>query len=184
MLIFTLLLVVQLVYSATRLAYLSAPDAISPAADALQVKSALAVDTVLQEHSEEIRKRPLFWAGRRPAVSLADSVEPVAGEAKVQEIEGIELLGIFGGGDSAGIIALADKKEQRVLVGQKLKGWKLESVDTDAAVLAAGARRVNLQLQQRSVAPTKRGGAKAPRTRKDGAGRTRDLRRELFRQRN
>ena len=61
-----LLLIVQIAYSASRLALLSVPAAISPAADSLQVENALSVATVAAKQSDEIRNRPLFWASRRP----------------------------------------------------------------------------------------------------------------------
>lgn len=143
LLLLVLLLCLQLVYSASRLALKSVPEAVVPAADTLQVKSALRPDTITAGQSNEVRSRPLFWASRRALEGANSPVQEVA----VQEVKDIKLVGVFGGGDTAGIIALVRGKKRRVLLGEVVDGWTLESVDADAAVLTAGERQENLVLQ-------------------------------------
>lgn len=145
MLLFILLLGLQFAYSASRVALVSVPEAIVPAADSLQVASAVGTDTVSASQSKEIRNRPLFWAGRRP-VKVVTVDSSATDEAQAGEIDGIQLLGVFGGGDSAGIIALVGEKQRRVLVGEKVSGWRLASVTANEAQFTAGVRRRSLVL--------------------------------------
>lgn len=148
-LLLALLLCLQIAYSASHLALMSIPEAVVPAADALQVKTALSLDAIGAEQSNEVRNRPLFWESRQP---VSAPVAPDAPEVPAPEIKGIKLVGVFGGGDAAGIIVLMNGKKRRVRLGEEVKGWTLQSVDTNAAVLTAGARQESLVLQTGRVA--------------------------------
>ena len=105
--VLTLLLLLQLLYSALRLSVLSEPESIAPASDVMAVSDPMAVEMVSAELSEELRARPLFWSSRRIQV-----VEPVASSqvktaaASKSKLGKVKLVGIFGGGEYAGIIAL------------------------------------------------------------------------------
>jgi hypothetical protein len=140
-----LLLILQLVFGASRLAMISTPEAVVPTADALQVLHSLGQNTVTAQQSNEIRSRPLLWPGRR---SVAPAVGNVAGPAlvKQQELHDIKLLGVFGTGDTIGIIARVKDKTQRIHPGEEVAGWTLKSVGKAEAVFAAGSRQETIIL--------------------------------------
>jgi hypothetical protein len=161
-LLLTGLLLLQLMYSIVRLSFLAEPEPIAPSVDILNDLDAMRVATVDVAMREEIRNRPLFWPGRRPLPDgVANSGEPDAGKgAKQSELDEIKLVGVFGGGDSAGIIALVKGNKRRILLGENLDGWTLKSVEASECVLTRGARRETLTLQRSAVAasaPSRRG---------------------------
>ncbi len=144
------LLLLQLIYMAIRLATGFTPDPIEPAAEALQVGTAARSEVLEAEQRAEIRMRPLFWEGRRPSEIVA--VESVAPEEEpAGNIDGVKLLGIFGSGDTAGVIALVNGEKRRIFRGGTLKGWTLEAVEPDRIVLVEGDRREEIALQKRAV---------------------------------
>lgn len=145
-------LCLQLLYSGARLAFVSRPAAVMPAEDALRAAAVDSLATVTAEQSDEIRRRPLFWQDRRPLENDA-SVAAVSEEAAEEagEIKGVKLVGVFGSGDSAGVIALVKGKKQRILQGDAVQGWTLESVAPDRAVLVTGDKREELFLKQGKV---------------------------------
>jgi type II secretory pathway component PulC len=49
-------------------------------------------------------------------------------------LDEVQLVGIFGAGDSAGIITLAKGKKQRILLGEDIEGWTLDDIKPDRAV--------------------------------------------------
>ena len=152
-LVLGLLLCLQLLYSVVRLVLAAGPAAISPAQDALQVGQVQSVAAVDAGRSQEIRARPLFWITRRPVEEKGVEVDPVVEEKKsAGELKGVKLLGVFGSGDTAGIIALAKGKKQRILKGEAMEGWTLESVEPNRVVLVDGGRREELVLMHRKVA--------------------------------
>jgi hypothetical protein len=71
--------------------------------------------------------------------------------AKQQELEGIKLVGVFGEGDSAGIIARVKDKVRRIRLGEELAGWRLESVGRNEAVITNGSRQEKVILLPESV---------------------------------
>lgn len=149
-LLLTGLLLLQLVYSIARLSFLAAPEPIAPSLDILNDLGAMRVAAVDVAMREEIRNRPLFWPGRRPLPEgLQDSGAPNAGEgSKPTELDEVKIVGIFGAGDSAGIIALVKDKKRRILLGERLDGWTLEAVEPGEGVFASGARRASLTLER------------------------------------
>jgi hypothetical protein len=122
------------------------PEAVSPAADALAVRGVSQAARVTTGQSEEILARPLFWEGRRPV----EDILPPAGtdeNAPPGQMKGVALLGVFGGGDSAGIIVRIKDQKRRVMVGEEINGWELQSVQPKTVVFAAGGRTRELKLR-------------------------------------
>ena len=96
--------------------------------------------------------RPVFALDRKPrrpdllAENDAALVASEADEDVVESIDGINLLGIFGSGEVAGaIIRLDNGEQQRLVVGESIKGWTLGSIES---------RRVRLQARTRTGSST------------------------------
>ncbi|MEH6637626.1 MAG: hypothetical protein V7700_19075 [Halioglobus sp.] len=142
-----LVLCFQLLYSGAQIALLAAPEAVAPAADALTVREIRARTAVSAAQSNEIRSRPLFWEGRRPFEQQVEVVavkKPPPGEVK--KLEGVTLQGVFGSADATGVIVRVKTKRRRILLGEEINGWTLQSVDANEVVFVAGHRTANLQL--------------------------------------
>ena len=98
--------------------------------------------------------RPVFAPDRkprRPDLPSGDDEALVASEAEkyvVESIDGINLLGIFGSGEVAGVIIRLDNGErQRLLVGESIKGWTLGSIKSRRALLqAATGEQARLEM--------------------------------------
>ncbi len=178
------LLLLQLLWGAYRSIFPAIPEPVQPTAEALEVQSLNAAVDVPPELRNEIRQRPLFWVTRRPL----DPVAPLAtatAEAKAEQkqaakIAGLELAGVFGAGESAGIIVLAKEKNQkhRVMVNQEIKGWTLESVSSTEAVLSSNGRQATLALQRGDIWVPSQDAAPSP------AGRTGNARKLQLKPRN
>jgi hypothetical protein len=115
----------------------------------------------------------VFWASRR---TIADSVDPLAplapvakSKAKKSELDKIKLLGIFGVGDSSGIIVLVQGDKKRILRGDKLVGWTLESISGGHAAFVSSGRSQNVMLV-RSNNPVPPPAAPAPVKKPAGLG--------------
>jgi hypothetical protein len=147
-----LLVCLLLFYGVLRLALVSAPSVVVPAEDSLLVTNVMTQGNVASGDSEEIRARPLFWSSRRPFVA-PPSVKPKPKKevTKVAELKGVKLLGVFGTGDTVGIIALVKGKKARILQGEAVEGWTLESVSSNEVVFSGSGRSQTLVLQARSV---------------------------------
>ena len=142
-----LLILLQLAWGFTRLTLMAAPGAIEPAADSVGVPAVLGLQLVAAQQRNEIISRPLFWAGRRPQEAVAALEEPDSQSDSAAELDSIKLVGVFGGADTAGIIALVKGKKRRILLGGELEGWTLESIEPRESILVRGARRETLSLQ-------------------------------------
>ncbi len=162
-----LLVCLLLFYGGLRLAMVSAPSVVVPAEDSLLVASVMTQGNVASGDSEEIQARPLFWSSRRPFDAPPVKPKPNKGDNKAAELKGVKLLGVFGTGDTLGIIALVKGKKARILQGEAVEGWTLESVSSNEVVFSGGGRSRTLVLQARSViAPA------APAAPVEGAGAT------------
>ena len=142
-------LCLQLAYGGFQLAVMSAPEPVQPAADSLQVPGVFGPVVVAAGERNEIISRPLFWSSRQPVSAGKTRPKPVD---EPGELKNVKLVGIFGSGESAGIIVLVKDKKRRILVGERLEGWTLKSVDSGEIVLSDGKRRKNLILQRREIA--------------------------------
>lgn len=151
-------LALQLVYSILRIILLSAPDPIVPVAESLAFSEVRTVQTVSALQSDEIVTRPLFWSSRRP-LDTAAVIENIATDGKpTGDLATVSLTGVFGGGESAGIIAVVGDKKHRVLVGGKLFDWTLDSMGLDHAVFVrrGEAQKLELKAASKSVKIKKR----------------------------
>jgi hypothetical protein len=142
------LLCLQLVYGAIQLAAKSGPDPVQPAADSLQVPAVIGPVVVAANERHEIITRPLFWPGRKTTDARGGENDP---PPEVGKLKGVKLVGVFGSGERAGIIALVKDKKRRILVGESLDGWTLQSIDSGEIQLANGERSETLILQQGKV---------------------------------
>jgi len=105
--------------------------------------------------SVDFVSRPVFALTRQPPIepvaqpgqtSKPPEIE-VASEA-VGTIDGVKLLGIFGSGEVAGIIIRLDTgQRERVIVGEAVNGWILQSVTPRGANFqSASGMRANLGM--------------------------------------
>lgn len=97
--------------------------------------------------------RPLFSPSRRPEelIDVNPAQEETLSGVPLEKLDGWTLLGIFDSGEVRGaIIRLQDGTQRRLVLGQNIGGWILESLDARGARLKSptgGARAVlNLDL--------------------------------------
>lgn len=155
-LLLTLLLLLQLAYSLVRLSFLGQPEAIKPALEMPAKAGDRGIALVTEAASQEIRSRPLFWPSRRPAQATPeDAVVEEETAAPATALDKVQLVGIFGAGDSAGIITLVQDKKQRILLGEEISGWKLDEIAASHAVFSSGGQTRKMPLK-----PTSHQGAK------------------------
>lgn len=156
-----LLLCLQLALGGLRLVSLSAPDPVTPAPDSLRVPMVLSPLLVAASERNEIISRPLFWSSRRPLEEVATLAEP---EAKAGELKGVKLVGLFGSGEQAGIIALVKGQKRRILLGDVVEGWTLKSVTPFELVVVDGDRTKTLALERGQIkaAPAGKSNDKSP----------------------
>tara|TARA_R110001599_G_scaffold145321_1_gene327635 strand:- start:92849 stop:93559 length:711 start_codon:yes stop_codon:yes gene_type:complete len=148
-LLLVVLLCLQLIFGAIILAATTGPDAVSPAADSLQVPPVIGPAVVDPDERNEIISRPLFWSGRQPSSAEGSGGEKPPREA--EKLQGVKLVGVFGSGERLGIIALVKDQKRRILVGESLDGWTLETIASDEIVLTNGERSETLKLQRGEV---------------------------------
>lgn len=181
-LVLALMLCAQLLYSGARLAMLSAPEPVPLAADALSVGQIIAAQGISAEQRGEIVARPLFWQSRRPQEDIAAVTRDDGAHGKVGKLKGIRLLGVFGAGETAGAIVQQEKSKKRILLGEEINGWTLESVEPNRVTFSSGGRSGALLLRARPVTagtagqapvkapPAKSGPAKAGPVNQGAAG--------------
>jgi hypothetical protein len=124
------------------------PKPLLPAEDTLKVR-ALGLERPLDEEgSDRLVNRPLFWEGRRaidkrPVGLVVTTPKP----AQVKKIEGVTLHGVYGEGESLGVIATVDGKMTRVGAGNSVKGWTLAAYRDGEVVFENGGRTQTLPLE-------------------------------------
>ncbi len=155
LLVLVLLLVLQVLWGLYRAIVPSVPDPVRPTSEALATQDLLAMQAVPADARAGIHQRPLFWVTRRPVNAVeqpaAEARASESKDARPQKIEGLKLAGVFGAGDSAGIIVLAKDKKHRVTVGQEIKGWTLQSVGTAEALFSSNGREAKLALKRGKI---------------------------------
>ena len=161
-LMLTVLLLVQLFYSITGLALPQQPKSKLPSADTLVIGELQRYAVMTPQQSADVKARPVFWETRRPlSAELKAPVVAQKPKAKKNELDKVRLLGIFGVGDSAGVIALVQGKKKRILQGDKMVGWTLESISTDHVVFTDSGKTQNVMLI-RSKTPVTKAATAAP----------------------
>lgn len=145
-----LVLCFQLLYSGVRYAQAPVFDAVAPAEDALTVKQVHPLARVSTVQSEQIRARPLFWESRRPVEPVIETAKVRPPHAKKSKLKDVTLLGVFSGEGAAGIIVRVKDKRRRILLGEEINGWTLESVEPNEIVFSAGGKTKKLQLKARN----------------------------------
>ncbi|KZX55061.1 hypothetical protein A3709_08685 [Halioglobus sp. HI00S01] len=126
---------------------LAAP--IPPSSDSLLVTPVSDAGEPTLEQRKEIQARPLFWESRAPLEPVAiEVVEEAPVVAQAKPLKGVTLKGVFGAGEDAGIIVLAKGKKRRLMVGDDVNGWTLDSVEPTQVRLVDGAREAVLELKR------------------------------------
>ncbi|RLQ23688.1 hypothetical protein DWB85_00590 [Seongchinamella sediminis] len=148
-----LLLALQLLWGGFRALFPALPEPVQPRPDSLQVSELVVGVEVDPGLRAEIAARPLFWPSRRPPEPEVEALAEAQPEAEAEagkpgKIDGIQLTGIFGGGESAGIIVINKGKKRRLMVGEKINGWELASVQPSEALFINGDRKTALVLKQ------------------------------------
>ena len=124
------------------------PKPVFPAEDTLKVR-ALGLEPALDdEGSDRLVSRPLFWEGRRaidkrPLELIETTPKPV----QVKKLEGVTLHGVYGEGESLGVIATVDGQLTRINANSSIKGWKMVSYVDGKVTLENGGRTQSLPLE-------------------------------------
>jgi hypothetical protein len=148
-LVLTLVLILQVVHGVVSLSLSPKPNPILPSPDSLQVGTLHGAGLVTAQQSNELRARPVFWTTRRPvpgdpnAAVLSRNPQ----SAKKNELDTVQVVGVIGSGDSAVVIALVKGSKKRILLGDKVVGWTLESVQNGEAVFTGSGRSQTLKLK-------------------------------------
>jgi hypothetical protein len=124
---------------------------VEPAADSMRVPAVRSRDEVAENERSEIVGRPLFWSSRRPADVDAADEQPGPREETAGKLRDVKQVGVFGSGSEAGIIALVKGKKRRILLGETLDGWELESIRATESEFVKGGRRETLTLRRGKV---------------------------------
>jgi len=143
------LLIIQLAVGLVRWSTLSLPESRAVAPGSMQVSDIRSSLLVTEELRNEMVERPLFWSSRRfIAGSSAGESDAETAAASAGDLGKVKLLGIFGGGESAGVIALVDGSKQRILLGEEALEWTLHAVEMDRATFQSGAQNQELVLKE------------------------------------
>ncbi|MFT7287655.1 MAG: hypothetical protein ACI87W_001770 [Halieaceae bacterium] len=143
------LLLVQLLWFGVRWMVALPVDPMAPTEDSLRVVERMSPGSISAEQSLQLQTRPIFWPSRRPVenIGLPEPQESVAGnETAAAELEGLLLTGLFGGGEFGGAIVAYKGNRQRILVGEEIDGWSLQSIGSDAVVFESGGVRDERRL--------------------------------------
>jgi len=104
---------------------------------------------VSAQQSNDLRARPVFWPSRRPVDASAEDLAAAENsKAGKSELDKVKLVGVFGVGESAGIIALVKETKQRILLGDKVVGWMLQSIEGGTAIFVSNGKQQKLELQR------------------------------------
>jgi hypothetical protein len=124
---------------------------VRPAADSMRVATPVSPGSIAATDSARVQSRPLFWPSRRPVPgeSTADPSPAQQAAESAPRLKGLSVTGVFGAGSEGGVIVSYKGREARLLTGEALDGWVLESVAAGEAVFAnAGGRDVRRLLPQ------------------------------------
>ncbi|MHA7816240.1 MAG: hypothetical protein ACX93N_07175 [Pseudohaliea sp.] len=180
LLVSVVLLVLLAFYLLLRVAMATDIEPVAPAPDSVRVATLAGAGELPVAEREAMLARPLFWAGRRPEelpeepVAVAEAEQP---GKPAPRMKGVTVRGIYGSGETGGVILSVKDRQLRVAVGEAVDGWRLERVTGDRAVfISAGVRDERELLPQVVEAPSAAaadagGGGGAPAA--SGSGRER-----------
>lgn len=121
------------------------PEPLLPADDSLAVQALQLEPSLANEDATAILQRPLFWESRRPlAPQVAATSTPES--AVVQNLDGVTLHGVFGTGDSLGLIVSVNGVQSRVIKGGSVKGWRFTEYSDGTAKFERRGRQATLPL--------------------------------------
>jgi hypothetical protein len=146
-----LLLLLLVLYFLVRVAVATDIDAIAPAPDSVRVASLSRSGVPPVEDREAIVSRPLFWAERQPvepvvtpeAVAAAEKGKPEKAAPRMKEVT---VSGVYGSGETGGVILSVKQRQLRLAVGEEVDGWRLERVTANSAVFTSGGVRDEREL--------------------------------------
>ncbi len=145
-LVLTALLVAQVLLVGAKLVFKSPPDPVVPAASSLNPAWLEFPGTSMAE--SELVERPLYWKGRsKQAAQQSRQTKRPAGAQKADEFDRVSLLGVFTGGDPAGVIVKFKAKRQRISIGDTVAGWTLALLSADGAIFEKGPESRQLDLE-------------------------------------
>lgn len=148
------LFLLQLIWGLFRAIVPATPSPVLPTAESMVVAPVAGTVVPSPEQRDEIRRRPVFWASREPLqpepVQVTEADQALAAQQKQEAgaIKGVKLAGVFGDGEDAGIIVIGKDKKRRLMVGDKIDGWTLESVDPVEARFSRGVTEARLELKR------------------------------------
>jgi len=156
LLVVVALFIVLLLVGGLRGLLFSGPEPVYPREASLAVQPITPAPQLTAEQRNQISGRPLFWSSRKPldaAVSeeLAGSGTGPGEPGAPGKIAGTKLAGVFGGGETAGIIVISRGKERRLIVGEELEGWTLKAVRPTEAVFAGDGEETTLALAREKL---------------------------------
>ncbi len=145
------LLLLTVLYVALRIAMATTIRPLAPAPDSVRVVALQGAAALPAGEREAIVRRPLFWAGRRPVEAAAPPAEAVAQgaaeeRAAAPRLKDVTVRGIYGSGDSGGVILTVKDRELRLAVGEEIEGWRLDRVDGNSATFVSGGARDRREL--------------------------------------
>ena len=148
-----LLVLLLLIWGAFRAMVPGSLQPVVPTAESMQVAPLSGNTLVTLEDREEIRARPLFWVTRAPmgaqeVVAEAETQSEADKKAQAKPLKGVKLAGVFGGGETGGMIVLHKGKKHRVSVGGEFDGWTLDSVAPTEVVLTSAGSQATLALER------------------------------------
>lgn len=137
------------------------PPAMPPAPGTLTAVPLAVPESPARGLAGEMLARPLFWSSRRPVVEVAVAEEGPAPVSGADTLDGARLLGILASGKRTGVILALGEQRRRLMQGEDLEGWVLESLDGNRAVFVRedGAGQPvfltleHAQVRQREDAP-------------------------------
>ena len=138
-------LLVWLALGLLRLLVEAGPEPLLPADDSLAVQALALEPPLASADAAAILQRPLFWEGRRP-LALRPAAVPSQELAIKQNLDGVTLHGVFGTGDSLGLIVSVNGAQSRVIKGGSVKGWKFTEYLDGTAEFERGGRKATLPL--------------------------------------
>ena len=140
------LLLLMAAIGVIRMAMGSEPAVVLPAQDTLSVRTLRLDESLDSTVATAILERPLFWEGRRPLEPPPVVTGPTKTRAQAK-LAGVSLQGVYGSGESLGLIATVDGKFRRIVSGQSVKGWQFTSYENGVATFSSGGRETTLELE-------------------------------------